>query len=456
VDIKLPLPLIRYDQRPRYERLQSGWRSLLLLGLVSLSACAASDAQSPQSSPGKRPVPVVAAVVTRRTVPLSIQETGIAQAYSTVSVKSQVAGLLTGVYFREGQMVRQGDLLFKIDDRALKAAVDQVVANRVKAIAQVAQARAELAQAQTQVTQARANLSRDIAQANNANIQARRYTSLLNQGVVSQEQADQFRSTATAQQATVLADQSSIGNAIAAVESAQANVQNAQATVAAADAEVSTAQVQLSYASIYAPHDGQLGALNVNQGNLVKDNDTTPLVVINQIYPIYVQFTIPQRLLPDLTKYQSRNRLRVQATPPQGSSQPAVGELVFIDSNIDPTTGTIKLKASFPNRDRRLTPGQFVNVTLTLTEEPDAIVVPAPAIQTGQNGVFVYVIKSDKTVEARPVTVAQTVNNQAVIKSGLRLGEQVVVDGQFNLAPGVAVQAGVAKSGQGQQGQQGQ
>lgn len=415
-------------------------RSLLLLWLTCLSACAASDAQSKSEQGAKRPVPVVATTAMRKTVPLLVQTTGTAQAYSTVSVKSQIAGMLTAVYFREGQDVHKGELLFKIDSRPLQAALDQAIANRAKAVSQVNQARAEIKQAQAQVNQAQADVGKDLAQAKNADVQAQRYTSLVNQGAVSREQADQFRTTADAQRAVVTASRSNVGNAQAAVESAKANLQNAQAAVSAADAEVDSAKVQLSYASIYAPSDGRLGKLNVNQGNLVKENDTTPLVVISQVRPIYVEFSIPQRLLPELKRYQAQGRLQVEAKPPQSSGQPALGELVFVDSSVDTTTGTIKLKASFPNVNGGLTPGQFVNVVLKLTEEPNAIVVPAPAVQAGQTGSFVYVIKTDKTVEMRPVTVGQTVNNQAVIKTGLRPGDRVVVDGQFNLAPGAVVQ----------------
>ena len=234
------------------------------------------------------------------------------------------------------------------------------------------------------------------------------------------------------------ADQSTVGNAVAAVESAKANVQTAQAAVSAAEAEVDSAKVQLSYTNISAPSDGQLGKLNVNQGNLVKANDTNPLVTISQVRPIYVAFSIPQRQLPDLQKYQAQGNLQVEAKSPQAATS-ARGELIFVDSGVDTTTGTIQLKARFANVDGRLTPGEFVNVSLKLTEEPNAITVPAAAVQSGQKGSFIYVIKPDQTVEARAVTTGQTVNNQTAIKTGLQSGERVVVDGQFNLAPGVAV-----------------
>lgn len=424
----------------------------LLLLVMGLTACAASNAQSSKSGKAEKPpVPIVSATVTRQTMPLLVQTTGTVQAYSTVNVKSQVAGQLTQVFFREGQIVHKGDLLFRIDPRSLQAAVDQAVANRAKAIAQVTQAQAQLNQAEAQVNQAKANVAKSTAQAKNAIAQADRYTTLLNQGAVSRDQADQYRTNAEAQQATVAADQSSVGNAQAAVESARANLENAQASVSAANAAIDNAKVQLSYTAIYSPIDGRLGQLNVNQGNLVKDNDTNPLVTISQIHPIYVEFAIPQRQLADLKKYQAQGKLRVEATIPNDARPPVQGEVVFVDSGVDPSTGTIKLKAKFANEDDRLTPGQFVNVALRLTEDTNALVVPAPAVQTGQNGPFVYVIQPDETVAARPVTVGQTVQTQTVIKSGLQAGDRIVIDGQFNLAPGAKVRekgAGESENGE--------
>jgi membrane fusion protein, multidrug efflux system len=418
-----------------------GRRSAILLLLGGLSACASSEAQSVQSkqAKGEQAIPVVSLQATRQTVPRLVQTTGTAQAYSTIALKSQVDGQLTGVYFREGQAVRKGALLFRIDSRPLQAALAQAVANRAKAVAQVSQAKAQLAQAQAQVNQAQAQVAKDLAQAKNAEVQAQRYANLVKEGAVSREQADQFQTNADAQRSTVDADRSSVGNAIAAVESAKANVQNAQAAVSAADAQVDSAKVQLSYAAIYAPNDGQLGKLNLNQGNLVKANDTNPLVTISQVRPIYVEFSIPQGQLPDLKKYQAQSRLQVESKSPQDSGQPVRGELVFVDSGVDNTTGTIKLRARFPNADGRLTPGQFVNVAMKLSEEANAIVVPAPAVQVGQKGSFVYIIKSDQTVEARNVTVGQTVANKTVVRTGLQAGDRVVTDGQFNLTPGAMV-----------------
>ena len=423
---------------PKSLRLRWKQWSILLFLLTGLSACAASAARSPRHQENQA-IPVVSTRVTRQMVPSLIQTTGTVQPYSTIALKSQIDGQLIGVYFREGQMVRRGERLFRMDSRPLQAALDQAIAKQAKAIAQVRQAQAQLAQAQAQVNQAQATVARDQAQVKNANVEAQRYAELVNQGAVTQEQAEQYRTNAAAQQATVIADQSNVGNAIAAVESAKANVQNAQAAVNAAEAQVETARVQLSYASIDAPIDGQLGKLNVNQGNLVKANDTNPLATLNQVNPIYVEFSIPQGQLPDLKKYQAQHPLQVTAKSPQDSGKPLRGELVFVDNGVDNTTGTIKLRASFTNADGRLTPGQFVNVVLTLSEVPNAIVVPASAVQAGQTGSFVYVIKPDQTVEVRKITTGQTVANRTVIQRGLQVGDRVVTDGQFNLAPGATV-----------------
>ena len=419
---------------------QRNWQHWMLLLLLSgLSACASSEAQSTRPKGSDRAIPVVSAKVSRQTVPLLVQTSGVVQAYSTISLKSQIDGQLIGVYFHEGQGVKKGDLLFRIDARPLQALLDQAVADRAKAIAQVSQAEAQLTQAQAQVNQAKATVAKDLAQAKNAEVQARRYTNLVKQGAVSREQAEQYITSANAQKATVTADISNVGNVQAAVESARANIQNAQAAVRAADSQVSSAKVQLSYAAIYAPNDGQLGKLNVNQGNLVKANDTNPLVTLSQVRPIYVEFSIPQRQLLELKKYQNQGQLSVAAKSPQDSGQPALGKLVFVDSGIDNTTGTINLKATFPNAGGQLTPGQFVNVTLKLSEQPNAIVVPTNAVQAGQKGAFVYAIAPNRTVEARQVTVGQTVGNQTVIKTGLQVGDRVVTDGQFNLTPGAKV-----------------
>ncbi|MCC5645934.1 efflux RND transporter periplasmic adaptor subunit [Nostoc sp. CHAB 5824] len=428
---------------PRFQSvIQKRRFSLLILGLAYLcSACNASEAQSNAKEAGKkRAVPVVVATAAQKTIPIQLSATGTVESYSTVSVKSQVGGQLTGVYFQQGQNVKKGDLLFKIDSRPLQAALMQANAAKAKDLAQVKQAQANVLKAIAQVNQAKANVVKDKSQATNADVQAQRYASLLKQGAISKEQAEQYQTTANAQQATVKADQSGVANAAAAVAAAQADVQNAQAVVVADEAAIANAKVQLSYSSIYSPIAGRTGSLKLNQGNLVQANATDPLITISQIHPIYVNFSIPQRLLPDITKYSANGKLEVDALPPKDAGRPVRGELTFVDSGVNTQTGTIQLKGTFANADDRLFPGQFVNVVLKLSEEPNAITVPSQAIQSGQQGQFVYVVKPDKTAEMRPITVGDTVENETVIKQGLKPGEQIVTDGQFNLVPGATVQ----------------
>ncbi|WP_375469735.1 efflux RND transporter periplasmic adaptor subunit [uncultured Nostoc sp.] len=416
-----------------------------MLSLAYLcSACNASEAESSRKEAGKkRAVPVVVATATQKTIPIQLSATGTVEAYSTVSVKSQVGGQLTGVYFQQGQNVKKGDLLFKIDSRPLQAALMQANAAKAKDLAQVKQAQANVLKAIAQVNQAKANVVKDKAQATNADVQAQRYTSLLKQGAISKEQAQQYQTTAEAQQATVKADQGGVANVQAAVAAAQADVQNAEAAVASDEAAIDNAKVQLSYTSIYAPIAGRTGSLKLTQGNLVKANAANAedsLITISQIRPIYVNFSIPQRLLPDIKKYSANGKLEVDALPPKDAGRPVQGELTFVDSGVNTQTGTIQLKGTFANADERLFPGQFVNVVLKLSEEPNAITIPSQAVQSGQQGQFVYVVKPDKTAEMRPISVGDTVKNETVITQGLKSGEQVVTDGQFNLVAGAIVQ----------------
>ncbi|MEH2070234.1 MAG: efflux RND transporter periplasmic adaptor subunit [Nostoc sp.] len=437
-----PFSLVAQSIPRLYSLIPRGRLWLLLLGLTYLcTACNASDAQSSGKAGKKRPVPVVVAAATQKTIPIQLSTTGTVEAYSTVSVKSQVSGQLLGVYFQQGQNVKKGDLLFKIDSRSLQAALMQANAAKAKDLAQVKQAQANVTKAIAQVNQAKANVAKDVAQATNADVQAKRYNSLLQKGAISKEQADEFQTTADAQRATVNADRNGVADAKAAVAAAEADVQNAKAAVAADEAAIDNAKVQLSYSSIYSPITGRTGSLKLNQGNLVQANATDPLITISQIHPIYVTFSIAQRLLPDLKKYSANNgKLQVNAIPPKDTGRPIQGELTFVDSGLNTQTGTIQLKATFANAEERLVPGQFVNVVLKLAEEPNVITVPSPAIQTGQQGQFVFLVKADKTVEMRPVTVGDTIGNETAIKQGLQPGEQIVTDGQFNLVPGAAVQ----------------
>jgi multidrug efflux system membrane fusion protein len=313
-------------------------------------------------------------------MPLDVNVVGTVEAFSTVAVRAQVTGELKDVNFKQGDDVQAGQVLFRLDHRPLEAALSQ----------------------------AEANLARDTAQAANAKVIAQRMDDLVERGVGTREQRDTARTTAAALEAVVGANKAAVENA----------------------------KVQLQYATIRAPIAGRTGALMVHVGNLVRANDQMPLVVINQVSPIYVSFGIPEGLLPDLRRYMAQRELEVQAVPPNEEVAPATGRITFVDNQVDQTTGTIRIKATFPNSNRRLWPGQFVNVQVRLTSDAHAIVVPSVAVQAGPDGKYVYIVKDDKTAEMRPVVVARTAGAETVLKEGVKPGETIVIDGHLRLVPG--------------------
>ena len=306
---------------------------------------------------------------------------GNVEAASTVDVRSQVSGELLSVGFEEGRDVTAGQLLFTIDPRPFQLALQQ----------------------------AQAALDKDTAQAKNVEAQLNRAERLFKAGLISQADYD----TATAQANTL------------------------KGTLAADRTQIENAQLQLQYTRIVAPVSGRTGALLIHKGALVRANDASPLVVINQIVPALVSFAVPSRTLADIRG--NRERLRVEAVPSGSTDPPSVGAVTFIDNAVDPASDTIRLKASFPNADKRLWPGQFVEVALQLSIEPHAIVVPSAAVQPSQQGATVFIVKPDQTVEIRPVTVARTEGTDAVIATGLQAGEVVVTDGQLGLTAGARV-----------------
>jgi membrane fusion protein, multidrug efflux system len=381
--------------------------------LLASAGCSKSTVKaSGRGRPGDGgPVPVVVAMVSQRDVPINVDVIGNVEAYSTITVKAQVGGELTKVSFHEGDSVKKGDLLFTIDARPFEAALSQAQAN--------------LARDTASLSQAQANLARDIANEKYAQDQAKRYGGLFEQGVVSREQTDQMRSSADALSQTVLADK-------AAIESARAQI-------VASKAAVDTATVQMSYTAITSPIDGRTGSIAVKQGNVVAAN-TSDLMTITEVQPIYVTFSVPEAQLSDIKRYMGEGQLKVQAAPQADATAPETGVLTFIDNSVDATTGTIKLKGTFQNAANRLWPGEFVRVTLGLTTRPHATVVPNQAVQTGQDGQFVYVVKQDRTVEMRPVVTGTRVDQELVIDRGLEPGETVVTEGQLRLTPGSHVQ----------------
>lgn len=374
----------------KFRSFDTGMKLIVLSFLVVfIGAC--SDGKAKQSM--QRVVPVKIGDVIQQNVPLQIDAIGNVEAYNTVSVKAMIGGEVIGVHFKEGQDVRQGDLLFQIDPRPYDAALKQ----------------------------AEGALARDVAQAKNAEEQAKRYEILVQKDYVSKDQYDQLRANADALAAAVQAD--------------KANVENSR--------------VQLTYCTIRSPIDGRVGSVLINKGNVIKANDLV-MVTINKIMPIYVTFSIPEQNLSDIKKYMAAGSLKVEAIIPGDEKRPAQGVLTFINNAVDTATGTIQLKGTFKNKDKRLWPGQFVNVVVTLTMQRNAVVMPSTALQAGQQGQYVFVVKPDFTVESRPVTVARTFGDLAVVAQGVNPGEKVVTDGQLNLVPGTRVEL---KGDQAQEGE---
>lgn len=369
-------------QRPGY------WKSGVLAAVVALVLSAASlisCSKGNSAQPPKRPpVAVTVGKVSQRTVPVQLTAIGNVEAVSTIQVKSQIGGLLQRVHFTEGQDVAKGALLFTIDPRTYEA----------------------------QVKQAEANLARDKAQMENARRDAKRYEELVEKGYVARGQYEQYRTNATALEATVVADQAMLDNA----------------------------RLQLKYCYIYSPIAGRTGSLIANEGNLIKANADTAMVVINQVQPIYVTFSLPEQHLSEIKKYMEAGKLDVEAYVSKEDREPEHGLLSFVDNTVDLSTGTIKLKGTFANPHRKLWPGQFVNAVLTLASRPNALLVPTAAVQTGQGGQYVFVVKADNTVESRPVSAGMAVKDETVIEKGLSPGEMVVTDGQLQLIPGARVE----------------
>ncbi len=353
--------------------------SITALALVLAAGC--SRAPAAKTPP---PVPVFTAKATTQTLPVRIEPPPIGHVLPilSVTVRPQISGLISAVNFQEGQEVKKGDRLFTIDPRPAQAAL----------------------------TLAQGSLQRDIAQLENARIQFARDRKLFEQKLVSQDQFDTSKAAFDALAGSVAADQAAVTNA----------------------------ELNLQYSEIRAPIDGRTGGLQFHEGNVVKSPDDV-LVSINQIHPIYAAFAVPEQFLPEIQKQMRERTLPVAASFENLTGEPPQGELTFVDNTVDTATGTILLKATFPNADGRLWPGQFVRLQLTLSELTNAVVVPSQAVQTGQSSPFIYVVKPDATVEPRLVQIGITVQGLSVVQSGVQAGETVVTDGQLRLRPGAKV-----------------
>lgn len=366
---------------------------VLCAGLLLAAAGCAKKAEKPK---GRPPALVSTVAASQQDVPLQLKAIGTMEASESVAIKAQISGELTKVAFQEGQDVQRGALLFQLDPRSYQAALRK----------------------------AEAALARDRSILANARKDYERYSQLVKDGIVTQEQAEGYRTRAESAAADVAAD-------LAAVDSARE---------------------QLAYCTIYSPISGRLGVRAVDRGNVVKANETV-LVTINKLTPINAVFTIPEKDLPAVKHHMSTGKVAVQAEVPGGGGIREAGVITFLDNSVDQTTGTIKLKAAFDNSRKQLWPGQFVNLSITLAVRKNAVVVPSQAVQTGQKGQFVFVVKPDATAEIRPVVAGSGSNGLTVIENGIRPGEQVVIDGQMRVVPGGKVEikqpekVGSAKAG---------
>jgi multidrug efflux system membrane fusion protein len=367
-------------------RMHAGSGAVALAVMASVLAAGCSDGNSAaDKKAGPPPAPVTVTKAARTTVPLTVTTIGNVQPIESVAVKSRIDGQIVAVHVRDGQEVRKGQPLFELDARFLEAQLKQLEAQE----------------------------ARDRALLANAKSLEQRYTDLQAKGFISEEALTQARTGREAAEATVAADR----------------------------AAVETARVQLSYTRITAPISGRAGRINLPVGNNVAANDDSALVIINQVAPIYVSFAVPERYLHAIRSAGTKSPLTVVARQEGPGAPVATGRLTFIDNAVDPQTGTIRLNATFANEDRQLWPGQFVTTTLTLLEQPDALVVPSQAVQNGPNGTYVFVVKADQTAELRPVTVERTEGTSSVLAKGVEAGETVVISGQLRVTPGGKVAA---------------
>ena len=362
-------------------------RILMLLCCVPLllSGCSTNtNGDGKKGQKKKFTIPVSIETSQKKTLPLEIGATGYVESFATVEIRSQVTGTLKSVHFKEGDEVKAGELLFTIDPRPFAA----------------------------NLAKAEAVLAKDKAELENAHREGDRYALAVKKGFVSAEQADQAATKVATLTATIKADQ----------------------------AAVDAARLELDYCTIRSPFAGRTGEIKTDPGNLIKANADSPMVTIKQIRPVLATFTVPGQHLADISKYRAAGTLKVLVPDKNGKGELLTGSLAFIDNTVDPTTGVIRLKATFANTDKTLWPGQMIDVRMQLTSRPDCIVVPSQAVQTGQKGPYIYVVKDDQTVEYRPVTPGMLYLGETVIESGLQAGERVVTDGQMQLAEGVRIE----------------
>jgi multidrug efflux system membrane fusion protein len=434
-----------------------------LSGLAFLLLALAACERQAQPAFERPPAPVTATAAIARDTPLYLDEVGKCVALEVVSVQPQISGRIVKIHFADGADLKQGDLLFTIDPRPLQAMVEQAEANVARDRAQarqaeanaardqaaVKQAEAALIQARALLAQAEANVVRDQAQLANARAQDERYAELVRQGYVAREQADQVRTAMETAAATLRANQAMVESGTAAIAAAdatlaqaraavlagQAAVENARASIRANEAALASARLQLAYTEIRAPIDGRAGQRLVDLGNIVTAN-TGSLLTLQRVDPIYAEFTVTESDLGAVQRSMQGRPLPVEVRLPEQAEVVMPGTLTFLDNAVREGTGTVKLRATVPNRDRRLWPGRFVNVRLILGRVAGAVLIPTTAPQTSAKGLFVFVVKADSTAEIRPVTLGQRQGDLVIVASGVKPGERVVTTGQMGVTPG--------------------
>jgi multidrug efflux system membrane fusion protein len=389
----------------------------LMLASLAMQGCSTDTSANGGAKKGKKgkggdagPVPVEVAKVVRKNVPIDVTAVGNVEPLSTVSVRPQVSGQIEEVFIEDGQYVAKGQKLFSINPKPFEA--------------QVAQVQANLARDRAQLGQAQANLARDVASEKYAREAADRYVALFGEGVVSRDDRDRFASNADALTQLVAAD--------------KATIQSAQAQIQADDASLGSANLMLSFTTVYSTLDGRAGNVGIKAGNIITANQTEVLSIA-QVQPIYVTFSVPENRLGEIQRFMAGTRLPVEAAGQDNLINPERGVLTFIDNNVDSTTGTIKLKGTFENTNRKLWPGEYANVTLKLSMQNNALVIPNQAMQTGQDGTYVYVVDAERKADVRPITVGSRGEADLVVDKGLAEGEIVVTQGQLRLAPGMTV-----------------
>jgi multidrug efflux system membrane fusion protein len=395
-----------------------GLQALVILLLFPLYACPAKETAStaPKTPP---PAPVRIAEVNEREMPAQFTNVGSVEAFSTIMVKPQVSGELTEVSFTEGDVVEEGQKLFTIDPRPYEVAKEQAEAN--------------LAKSDAALELSKANVAKNKAQAENARAEFARDATLLKKGMCSQSEYDLAKANAEALDSSVDAE--------------EANIRSANESIRASKAAIASAVLQLDYCTIKSPIKGKTGSLQLHRGNIVKTTDSTYLVNITQTEPIYVTFTVPEKHLWEIREEMSKGPLSITVVAPEHEDVPIKGQLAFIDNEVDQPTGSIRMKGKFSNEDGRLWPGMFVKVTLQIALRDNVVVVPAQAVQVGQNGPYAYVVTAEMKAELRNLKIGDTIDGLTVIHEGVNPGEKVITDGHLRVTPGGMVKLADANGG---------